>query len=62
MSKPDYSKVVEEIFRVRPETTDEEVMDVLCLIRGKRPSRGTLAYWKTVCRKRGVDIPDRRRK
>jgi hypothetical protein len=62
MSRTDYSNLVEQLYRIDPNMPDVSVRNIIMLASGHHPSDKTLAYWKTICRKRGVAIPDRRRK
>ena len=62
MSRVSYADLVEQVYRLNPNATDDHVSNMVVLNGGRLPVKKTLDYWKTLCRKRGVDIPDQRRR
>jgi hypothetical protein len=62
MGRVNYINLVEQIYRANPNIEDEALGLNLWHIAGYEPSLGTIQVWKTRLRKRGIDIPDRRKK
>jgi len=60
--RKNYINLVEELYRINLQATDETIILIVYLVVGHKPSRGTIQVWKARLRKRGVPIPDRRRK
>ena len=54
--------LVEAVYKANPNATDETVRHVVDWVFEKMPSNKTVSVWKARLRKKGVDIPDRRKK
>lgn len=62
MSRPNYTKLAIELYRTRPTLTDTDMTVMMHTVMLRMPGQKTLDYWKTLARKQGIAVPDRRRR
>jgi len=62
MSRPNYIDFVEHLYRFNPNFTDIQIMGMLSYAYNQWTGGVSISVWKAKLRKKGLKIPDLRKK